>query len=105
MAFPPMEPVGKIAGMAAIFSFPVPVDLERFTTMLTFKIIDSFSFHLIEVSVPPLVPTFVTAEASRFLLCDLPDFLTAVFTTGRVPFTCHRKAGRLFCIDLLPAAE
>lgn len=104
MAATSLETVGDVAGVAAVFSSLIPVNVELLTAVQAFEMIDRFSLHLVEMAVPPGVAAFVTAKAFFLLLLNLPDGLSAVITAGRFACECQGRLDRGVA-DIVPAAE
>lgn len=100
-----LETVGDVAGVAAVFSSLIPVNVELLTTVQAFELIDRFSLHLVEMAVPPGVAAFVTAKAFFLLLGYLPDRLPAVLTAGRLACKWQGRFNRGIAADIVPAAE
>ena len=71
------ESVLDIAGMTAIFSVLIPIGTKWLFTIGAYKLIISFTVHLIKIAVPPLISAFIRAEP---LL--LPSSRLGVFKGG-----------------------
>jgi hypothetical protein len=100
-----LETVSDVAGVAAVFSPLIPVNMELLTAVQAFEMIDRLSLHLVEMAVPPGVAAFVTAKAFFLLLLNLPDGLSAVLTAGRFACKCQGRFDRKVAANIIPAAE
>ncbi len=52
----------NIALMATVLPAPVSVNRENFAAMLASDFMVCFPLHLIEMSIPPLIPAFIAAK-------------------------------------------
>lgn len=100
-----LETVSDVAGVAAVFSPLIPVNMELLTAVQAFEMIDRLSLHLVEMAVPPGVAAFVTAKAFFLLLLNLPDGLSAVLTAGCFACKCQGRFDRKVAANIIPAAE
>ena len=82
MADTTFEASGNIAIVAAIFPAFIAIDVKLFAALGTSEMVDSFSLDLTEVIVPPCVTAFIAAKSLPFLLGDLPNLLSAIFTAS-----------------------
>ena len=100
-----LKAIGDVAGVAAVFSSLIPVNVEFLTTVQAFELIDRFSLHLFKMAVPPGIAAFVTAKAFFLLLGYLPDRPPAVLTAGRFACKWQGRSNRGIAADIIPAAE
>ena len=67
--------------MRAVFPSTVAINLKGSTAMMTLQPIDSLSLHKMKMTVPPLLPTGIRAEAPLFSSGDLLHPLATAFTS------------------------
>ena len=92
MAATPIEPVSKIAGMAAILPVPVSVNLEFLTAMPALQLIVRLALHLIEIPGPVLISALVATIFAWLLLGYLLNNPATINTGRRLPGIFHGKA-------------
>ena len=67
--------------MRAVFPSTVAINLKGSTAMMTRQPIDSLPLHKMKMTVPPFLPTGITAEPPLFSSGDLLHLLAAVLTS------------------------
>lgn len=68
--------------MAAILSALGSVNRDGFSAMLASDFMAYFLIHLVEMSIPPLISTFVAAKFPWLGACFLNNLRSAVLTLG-----------------------
>ena len=75
------KPSYYIASVTAIFPFCIPIHRKRLATGRTDEFINRLSFHLIQMRIPPLIPTFIGTEPLFLLSFFLFNALATVLAS------------------------
>ena len=103
MSVTAFEPSGNVAIVAAIFPAFIAIDVKLFAALGTSEMVDSFSLDLTEVIVPPCVTAFIATKAFSFLLGNLTNLLSAIFTAS--DFLHNLGDRRYITADVIPTTE